>query len=65
MDALMKASHKMAEEMYKKAGPQQSGPQGQPGPQQSGPQDNPSDQPKKDNKGDGPVDADFTVVDDK
>jgi molecular chaperone DnaK len=67
MDALMKASHKMAEEMYKNAGGQaQGGPQGQTGPQgQAGPQENQDNQQKKDGKGDGPVDADFTVVDDK
>ena len=66
MDELMKASHKMAEEMYKNAGAQaQGGPQGQAGPQaQAGGQENSSEQ-KKDGKGDGPVDADFTVVDDK
>ena len=63
MDALMKASHKMAEEMYKN-----SGASGQAG-----------DHPRRvrvpgrkavrrfepTDKGDGPVDADFTVVDDK
>jgi hypothetical protein len=77
MDALMKASHKMAEEMYKHAGPQgQAGPQPQGGPQgqggvgpgPTGPADGSADGPtgpKKDGKGDGPVDADFTVVDDK
>jgi molecular chaperone DnaK len=75
MDALMKASHKMAEEMYKNAGPQAGGAgpsgggpqQGQPG-GQAGPQGRPQGDagPKKDDgKGDGPVDADFTVVDDK
>jgi len=66
MDAVMKASHKMAEEMYKQAGP---GPQGQPGAGQQGQagpgpqQQGPSPDGKK--NGDGPVDADFTVVDDK
>jgi molecular chaperone DnaK len=66
MDALMKASHKMAEEMYKHAGPQGqpgAGPTAGAGPSSPGPDGNAGD--KKDGKGDGPVDADFTVVDDK
>ena len=73
-EALMKSSHKMAEELYKnaqsagatggQAGPGASGQQspGQ-GPQQSGPQGGKSD--KNDGKKDGPIDADFEVVDDK
>jgi len=73
-EALMKSSHKMAEELYKnaqsagatggQAGPGASGQQspGQ-GPQQSGPQGGQSD--KNDGKKDGPIDADFEVVDDK
>jgi molecular chaperone DnaK len=69
MDALMKASHKMAEEMYKNAGPQgQAGPGPGSGPTGSADADAHADGstgPKKDGKGDGPVDADFTVVDDK
>ena len=71
MDALMKSSHKMAEELYKSsqaqgggaAGPGQAGPQpgsngnaqGQAGPQSGG----------QDGKKNGPVDADFEVMDDK
>jgi molecular chaperone DnaK len=61
LDALMKASHAMAEAMYKKAGPEAAGPQSGP---QPGP--SPSDQPKQDGGGDkksGAVDADFEVVD--
>jgi molecular chaperone DnaK len=70
MDALMKASHKMAEEIYKKAqtaqgaaDPQQSaGPQGGAGAQ--GPsQENPAGGGTGKGK-DGAVDADFEVVDD-
>jgi molecular chaperone DnaK len=58
IDELMKASHKMAEEMYK----QSAGPQAQPG-QEPGQGDAAADQKKK--PGDGAVDADFEVVDDK
>jgi len=73
MDALMKVSHKMAEEMYKNAGAQAAGAQGQAGPEaqgQAGPQgqaDAGADAgaKKNDGKNDGPVDADFTVVDEK
>jgi molecular chaperone DnaK len=66
MDALMKSSHKMAEELYKQAqGAQgQAGAQQQ-GPFQSGPQGGGAQDGKGDGKKDGPVDADFTVVDDK
>jgi len=80
-EALMKASHKMAEEMYKHAqgaqggaGPGAAGPGGQQqGNWSGGPQGGAQGQSdaggassqdgKK--KGDGPVDADFEVVDDK
>jgi molecular chaperone DnaK len=74
MDALMKASHKMAEEIYKNAqagasaggaGPGQAGPgAGQSG-GQSGQQAGPGPGNKNNGKNDGPVDADFEVVDDK
>jgi molecular chaperone DnaK len=61
MEALMKASHAMAEAMYKKANPAEaSGPQPGPPP--------PSDPPKQESGGGGDkkggaVDADFEVVD--
>jgi molecular chaperone DnaK len=71
-ETLMKASHKMAEELYKnaqtagagagQAGPGAAGQQG-PGQQQSGPQGGSTG--KNDGKKDGPIDADFEVVDDK
>jgi molecular chaperone DnaK len=74
MDTLMKASHKMAEEIYKNAQAQGAGPgAGQAGPgagpsggqggQQAGPGPGPGNNDK--GKNDGPVDADFEVVDDK
>jgi molecular chaperone DnaK len=59
IDSLMKASHSMAEAMYKNAGGAAGGPQGgpQPGTQQQEP-------PKQDKKGgEGAVDADYEVVD--
>lgn len=59
IDSLMKASHSMAEAMYKNAGGAAGGPQGgpQPGAQQQEP-------PKQDKKGgEGAVDADYEVVD--
>jgi hypothetical protein len=69
----MKSSHKMAEELYKnaqtagaaggQAGPGAAGQQQPGGEQQSGPQGAQSD--KNDGKKDGPIDADFEVVDDK
>ena len=75
MDALMKASHAMAEAMYKQAGPeaaagaaggpgagftsQQQGPTASAGPSPSG------GESKKGGPADGAVDADFEVVDDK
>jgi molecular chaperone DnaK len=70
MDALMKASHSMAEAMYKQAGGAagaQGGPQ--PGPGGGGPQTGPTgpepqqEPPKEKKEGDGAVDADFEVVD--
>jgi len=65
MDTLVKASHKLAEELYKKQGPQQ-GQTSQTYNQSSSAQGSSSDSSdKKKDKGDGPVDADFTVVDDK
>jgi molecular chaperone DnaK len=63
MDALMKASHSMAEAMYKNAGGA-AGPGASAGPQQGptgGQQQSSPNEGKK--KGDGPVDADFEVVD--
>jgi molecular chaperone DnaK len=63
IDALMKASHAMAEEMYKNAGASGAGPAGGPqGGPTGGAQSN-QEQPKKKGQGDGPVDADFEVVD--
>ena len=67
MESLTKASHKLAEEMYKatQAQPGQQGPQGaegaQPGPDMG------SAEPKEDKKpgGDDVIDADFKVNDDK
>ena len=63
MDALMKASHKMAEEMYKASGAQAG--QGGNGPNpftgNAGPQEPPREEPKGKDK-DGAVDADFEVV---
>jgi len=58
MDALMKASHTMAEAMYKASGAQ-AGPQGGPQPG-AGPQ--PQQEPPKEKGKDGAVDADFEVV---
>ena len=74
-DALMKASHKMAEEIYKNAQAGASGAQGA-GPGQAGQgagqntgqggqQAGPGPGNKNNGKNDGPVDADFEVVDDK
>lgn len=67
VDTLMKASHKMAEEIYKNTQSgtggtsQQAGSSDQQGQQQqSGGSSN-----KNNGKADGPVDADFEVVDDK
>jgi len=63
IEALMKASHAMAEAMYKKANPEAAGPQT--GPQPGPP---PSSEPPKQgssagDKKSGAVDADFEVVD--
>ncbi|MCX5711320.1 MAG: molecular chaperone DnaK [Candidatus Omnitrophica bacterium] len=61
MDALTKASHKLAEEVYKQAQAKQgpgAGPQAQ-GPQDNGPQ---QEEPKK---GEDIIDADFKEEDDK
>jgi molecular chaperone DnaK len=66
VEELMQASHKMAEEMYKSAGPQgqqASGEQTQAGSDSSG-QGGPAGGQKRE-PGDGAVDADFEVVDDK
>jgi len=68
MDALMKASHKMAEAMYKQAGPEAASAAGGAG--AAGPQQGPSPEPppggsEKKGPADGAVDADFEVVDDK
>ena len=65
MDALMKASHSMAEAMYKASGAQ-AGPQGGPGGANpfsggAGPQPQQEEPPKEKGK-DGAVDADFEVV---
>ncbi len=67
MDALVKSSHKMAEEMYKQAQAQggaqdQAGPQSAPGGGAAGQQ---TDQSGGKDKGDGAVEADFEEVDDK
>ena len=58
MDNLMRASHKIAEEMYKQSGQQQA--QGQ-----ASTQEPPKEEKKEDKGKDGAVDADFEVVDDK
>ena len=70
-ETLMKASHKMAEELYKNAqaagaaGAGQAGPgAGQQGGQGPGQQQG-GTSGKNDGKKDGPIDADFEVVDDK
>lgn len=73
MDALTKASHKMAEEMYKQQAASGAGPQpGGAGPQQSnatgsssGTTDSTNSSKKDDDNAAGAVDADFEVVDDK
>src|SRR5690554_904705 len=66
IDSLTKASHAMAEQMYKAAGAAgaaggQPGPQ--PGPEQGNESANANDQKKKGKDGDGAVDADYEVVD--
>jgi len=63
MDALMKASHSMAEAMYKAAGAQAGAAGGagpNPGAGAAGPQ--PQQEPPKEKGKDGAVDADFEVV---
>jgi len=71
METLNQASHKMAEEMYKQqaaAGGAQGGPEAGAGPQQTGgeAQSEAADTGggESDAKKDGPIDADFEVVDD-
>ncbi|MCJ7507518.1 MAG: molecular chaperone DnaK [candidate division Zixibacteria bacterium] len=58
MDNLMRASHKIAEEIYKQSGQQQA--QGQ-----ASSQEPPKEEKKEDKGKEGAVDADFEVVDDK
>ena len=57
MEALQKASHKLAEEMYKEAQAQQGAEQGDPGSQGD------AGQPPQGSADEGAVDADFEVVD--
>ena len=59
IDAVMQASHKLAEKMYQEAS---AGPQAGPGPQQPGEQG--QEEHKGDESKEGAVDADFEVVDD-
>ncbi|MDO5576105.1 MAG: Hsp70 family protein, partial [Fibrobacter sp.] len=60
IDALTKASHAMAEQLYKNASA--AGAAGAAGPQ-PGPQAQPEEEPKKKGKDDGAVDADYEIVD--
>ncbi len=61
---MIQASHKLAEEMYKNASAQQAGQAGQGG--QAGESGPGGPTPGGEHpKGDGAVDADFEVVDDK
>jgi molecular chaperone DnaK len=68
MEALTKASHSMAEALYKNAGAQgAAGAAGGPGPEfhqgaQPGSEGPSAEQPPKKDKGDGAVDADYEVV---
>jgi len=67
MEALTKASHTMAEALYKNAGPGAAGAAGGAGQQfHQGPEgpgaSADAEQPKKKDKGDGAVDADYEVV---
>jgi molecular chaperone DnaK len=64
MDALLKASHKMAEELYKSA-QGGAGPGGHAGPSDVGGDAGGGGEEGKGGKKDGAVDADFEVVDDK
>jgi molecular chaperone DnaK len=68
IDALMKASHIMAEALYKgSGGPGAAGAAGGAGagPQQKGPSEEAAEgeEPQKRNRGDGAVDADYEIVD--
>jgi len=63
-DALMQASHKMAEEMYKNAQGAQAGAADQQQQQQSSGGAQSEQKDDSDGKKDGPVDADYEVVDD-
>jgi molecular chaperone DnaK len=64
LEALMKASHAMAEAMYKKAGPEAAASPGpQPGPQAGPPPEPPKQGTSEGDKKSGAVDADFEVVD--
>jgi len=64
-ETLMTASHKLAEEMYKQAAADQQAQAGATGAEGAGPAgESTGDEPPKDDKKDGAVDADFEVVDD-
>ena len=68
-EALIQASHKIAEEVYKQAQTEQAAAGAQPGAEQpqgepTGAGAEPSEQAEKSDKGSGAVDADFEVVDD-
>ena len=68
MEELTKASHKLAEEIYKQQAAKQqaqAGPQAQPGPQQQGPQPDAGGNGAKDGKKDDVIDAEYKVDDDK
>jgi len=68
MDNLMKVSHKMAEQMYKQANPQGANPEQAAGGQWNTGAENKQQSEqngKNSGKDNGPVDADFEVVDDK
>ncbi|MFP4418398.1 MAG: Hsp70 family protein, partial [Chitinispirillaceae bacterium] len=65
MDALMKSSHKMAEEMYKQAQAQGGAGGAQQGAQAGAGGDQQAEQSSDKDKGDGAVEADFEEVDDK
>jgi len=63
-EALMQASHKIAEEVYKQAQAQQAASGAADGPEQAETADTASGDEQQDDKGSGAVDADFEVVDD-
>lgn len=63
VEALMKASHTMAEAMYKNAGAQAGAPEGGQEQQQQGPADGAQQEQPKDKGAHGAVDADYEVVD--